>query len=260
LEQLRPVLEGADRLILNGDTLDTRPSRDEAHTAACRSAVEEFFRTHSPTVTFLTGNHDADISEEHRLELAKGRVLVTHGDILFDNIVPWSRDAAEAGRRIAAERAREPGAGNDLDRLLAIHRRVAHGIPQRHQAERRRLRFIVRYLADTVWPPHRIALVLAAWRSLPSRAAELARRHAPAARFIITGHTHHRGIWRRPCGRHVVNTGSFTLPLNPAAVDVSDDHVKVRAIVLSTGEFRLGPTLGEFPLAAPPAKNEELGR
>ncbi len=260
LGQLRPLLQGTDQLVLNGDTLDTRPSRDEAHTASCRAEVSRFFRENVPSVTFLTGNHDADISGEHRLDLAAGRALVTHGDILFDNIVPWSRDAADAGRRIAGQRAREPGSRDDLDRLLAIHRRVAHGIPQRHQAERHRLRFIMRYLADTVWPPHRIALVLAAWRSLPSRAAELARRHKPAARFIITGHTHHRGIWRQPCGRHVVNTGSFTLPLNPAAVDVSDDCVKVRAIVLSSGEFRLGPTLGEFPLAAPPAKNEELGR
>ena len=92
--------------------------------------------------------------------------------------------------------------------------------------------------------------MLAARRSLPARAAELARRHRPAAHFVVTGHTHHRGIWRRPCGRVVVNTGSYTLPLNPAAVDISRDRVTVRAVVLRAGEFRLGPVLGEFPLAA----------
>lgn len=260
LDRLRPLLTGADRLVFNGDTLDTRPSRNESHSAACRAEVESFVRDHAPATTFITGNHDADISACHHLELAHGAVFVTHGDILFDDIVPWSRDAAEAGRRIAAERAREPVAtqGN-LERWLEIHRRVARGIPQRHQSERNRLRFLTRYLADTLWPPHRAFLVLAAWRALPERAAALARRHRPAARFIVTGHTHRRGIWRRADGRIVINTGSFTMPLDPAAVDVSDSGVTVREIVLRSGEFRFGRTLGTFPLAAPANGAETLG-
>ena len=72
-----------------------------------------------------------------------------------------------------------------------------------------------------------------------------------AARFIVTGHTHRRGIWPRADGRVVINTGSYTLPLDPAAVDVSDRNVTVREIVLRSGEFRFGRTLATFPLAAP---------
>ncbi|MFM9030676.1 MAG: metallophosphoesterase, partial [Opitutaceae bacterium] len=100
LDRLRPLLTGADRLVFNGDTLDTRPSRNESHSAVCRAEVESFVREQAPAATFITGNHDADISDRHHLELAQGRVFVTHGDILFDNLVPWSRDAAEACRRI----------------------------------------------------------------------------------------------------------------------------------------------------------------
>jgi predicted phosphodiesterase len=260
LDRLRPLLTGAHRLVFNGDTLDTRPGRNESHSAACRAEVESFVRGQAPAATFLTGNHDADIGDRHHLELAQGRVLVTHGDILFDNIVPWSRDAAEAGRRIAAERAREPDPARiSLERLMEIHRRVARGIPQRHQSERNRVRFLARYLADTLWPPHRALLVLAAWRALPERAAALARRHRPTARFIVTGHTHRRGIWRRTDGRVVINTGSFTLPLDPAAVDVDHGGVTVREIVLRSGEFRFGRTLGTFPLAAPANGAETLG-
>ena len=260
LDRLLPLLAGADQLVFNGDTLDTRPSRNGAHSAACRAEVESFIRKQAPAATFITGNHDADISERHLLELAQGRVFVTHGDILFDNLVPWSRDAAEAGRRIAAERAHEPDPARlNVERLLEIHRRVARGIPQRHQSERNRLRFLTRYLADTLWPPHRAFLVLAAWRTLPERAAALARRHRPQARFIVTGHTHRRGIWRRADGRIVINTGSFTFPLDPAAVDVSDGGVTVREIVLRSGEFRFGRTLGAFPLAALANGAETLG-
>ena len=252
LDRLRPLLAGADQLVFNGDTLDTRPSPNEAHSAACRTEVQNFIRQHAPPATFLTGNHDADISDRHHLELAQGRVFVTHGDILFDNLVPWSQDAVEAGRRVAVERAREPDPARlNLERLLEIHRRVARGIPQRHQSERNRVRFVARYLADTLWPPHRTFLVLAAWRALPERAAALARQHRPAARFIVTGHTHRRGIWPRADGRVVINTGSYTLPLDPAAVDVSDRNVTVREIVLRSGEFRFGRTLATFPLAAP---------
>jgi predicted phosphodiesterase len=260
LAQLRPLLDGADRLVLNGDTLDTRPGRDARYSAVCRNEVAEFFRENAPTTAFITGNHDADLSANHELELAERKVWVTHGDILFDNMVPWGRDAVAAGRRIAALRAREPDPENlRIERLLQIHRWVARGIPQRHQAERDRLRFIARYLADTIWPPHRAFLILAAWRTLPKRAAALARRHRPDARFIVTGHTHRRGIWRQLDGRLVINTGSYTLPLAPAAVDVRDDSVTVREIVLRSAEFRFGRTLGAFPLAATATGAETLG-
>ncbi len=239
-------------MVFNGDTLDTRPGRNERHSAARRREVTEFVRKHAPSTTFITGNHDADLSDHHELELAGRQVWVTHGDVLFDNIVPWSRDAPSAGRRVADERAREPEPATlGVARLLEIHRHVARSIPQRHQSERNRLRFLLRYLADTVWPPHRIFLILAAWRSLPGRAAVFARRHRPGARYIVTGHTHRRGIWRQPEGRVVINTGSYTLPLAPAAVDVSEEAVVVREIVLRSGEFRFARPLGAFPLAAP---------
>ncbi|MFM9080845.1 MAG: metallophosphoesterase, partial [Opitutaceae bacterium] len=245
LDRLRPLLTGADRLVFNGDTLDTRPSRNESHSAACRAEVENFVRDQAPTATFITGNHDADISACHHLELAHGAVFVTHGDILFDNIVPWSRDAAEAGRRIAAERAREPVAtqGN-LERWLEIHRRGVEGHGEGAGVDD----------DASVGPPPNPAAVRVArddetrrgpvsagegGRALrqrppggedekravgrPQGVGEVAREEAQAvplglvplrnatggaARFIVTGHTHRRGIWRRADGRIVINTGS----------------------------------------------------
>ena len=260
LAQLRPLLTGAQRLVFNGDSLDTRPGRNARYSAARREELVAFVGEHAPSTTFITGNHDADLSDQHELELADRTVWVTHGDIFFDDIVPWSRDAALAGRRIAAERAAEAKPADiRLDRLLEIHRRVARNIPQRHQAERNRLRFLARYLADTVWPPHRVLLILAARRNLPARAAAAVRRHRPMAHYIITGHTHRRGIWRQPDGRVVINTGSYTLPLDPAVVDVSGDGVTVRDIVLRSGEFRFGRNIGAFPLAAPWNGAETLG-
>lgn len=252
LHQLRPLLEGTTDLVLNGDTLDTRPGPHPTHTAECRAAVEAFFTREVPRTTFLTGNHDADLSGVHHLDLAAGAVFVTHGDIFFDDIVPWSHDAAFIRRRIAEElRHLPPARHGELESRLALFRRVALTIPQRHQSERNKLKFTLRYLADTVWPPWRMLRVMHAWKLAPARAAEVTRQHRPAARFVLKGHTHRPGIWPMPGGMTVINTGSFCPPLGAFGVDLAPDRLIVRRIEFRAGEFRFGGQIAEFPLAAP---------
>jgi predicted phosphodiesterase len=250
LRQLRPLFDGVSRLVLNGDTLDTRPGPLPAHTAACRDEVLDFFPRAVPEVTYLTGNHDADLSPHHRLELAGGQVFVTHGDIVFDDIVPWSQDAAlieeQIGRRLAAI----PGAEREnLDRRLLIWREVAGSIPQRHQSEQRGWKHLVHYVADTVWPPTRVWRVLRAWRDQPRLSAALVRRHLPQARFVVTGHIHRPGIWRHARGPTAINTGSYTPPLGETCVDLEPGRLMVRAIIRRGREFLPGRTIAEFPLA-----------
>ncbi len=251
LDQIRPLLAGVAHLVLNGDTLDTRPGPDPLHTADCRATVTTFFQRAVARTTFITGNHDADFSPHHYLDLGGGAVFVIHGDILFDNIVPWSRDARLAGRHISAELQRLPlELRANLDHRLEVFRRVAKTIPQRHQSEKDSLRYTLRYLADTVWPPHRMLLVLRAWRQMPILAAALAQRHRPQARFILTGHTHRAGIWRPRGNVTVINTGSYSPPVGAYAVDLTDQSLTVRQVVQQAGEFRPGAVLAAFPLAA----------
>jgi hypothetical protein len=186
--------------------------------------------------------------------VAEGRVFITHGDILFDDIVPWGRDASECARLIAAElAARRPPERELLETRLAIWRHVAAHIPQRHQSETQRLKYALHFAADTVWPPLRIFRIFAAWRSTPGLAAALARRHRPGARFILTGHTHYPGVWRMPDGLVVINTGSFCPPLGGLAVDVTPDRLIVRRVEFRQGAFRPGPATAEFSLAHVPA-------
>lgn len=252
LNQLRPLFEGVSQLVLNGDTLDTRPGPNPAHTAAVRAEVAAFFPREVPATTFLTGNHDADFSPHHALDLAGGQVFVVHGDVFFDNIVPWSADVPLIERLLAAEaRALPAGTANDLDQRLELFRRVSALVPQRHQSERNTLKYWASFVRDIAWPPTRIWHIIDAWRTTPARAAALARRHRPRAKFIISGHTHRPGIWRMPDGLVVINTGSYTPPLGGTAVDlVGDRSLRVRKVELHRGEFRLGATLAEFPLAA----------
>jgi predicted phosphodiesterase len=250
LTQLRPLLDGITALVLNGDTLDTRPGPRPQFTAEKRAEVVTFTSTAGAPVTLLTGNHDPDLSDHHALELAGGQVFVTHGDIIFDNIVPWSRDATLIGRRIAAALLALPPADREqLEARLNIWRRVAAGIPQQHQSEPHRFKYALRFATDTVWPPLRIFRILRAWQVEPALAAALAHRHRPAAKFIVVGHTHRPRVWRAPNGVVVINTGSFCQPFGGYAVDLTPGRLTVRCVEVRGGDYHPGATVAEFALA-----------
>jgi predicted phosphodiesterase len=247
--QLRPLCAGIDGLTLNGDTLDTRRGPNPSHTARCREDLAAFIAQAGVPVTLLTGNHDPDGSDLHTLDYAQGEVLVIHGDILYECIVPWGRDAKPIRHRVRAELAALPaGAARRLeDRLLAF-RRVAASLEQRHQAERHPVKYAYRFLTDTLWPPSSAMAMLRAWRDLPALAAGLAREHRPRARFVLVGHTHRPGVWRMPSGVVVINTGSFSPPFGGYAVDLSPTTLTVRRIEFRAGEFQPGGVVAEFPL------------
>ena len=154
--QIAPLLDGPARLVVNGDALDTRLGAHPARTMALRDEVLDFFARESPPAQLLTGNHDNDISSLHALDLAGGTVFVTHGDVLFDEIVPWGRDVPMIRRLMAEAWARRPADQRDsLEHRLQVMRSVASRLPQRHQVEPNLWKYIGSYLSDTLWPPDR---------------------------------------------------------------------------------------------------------
>lgn len=250
LRRLEPLLAGPTRAVFNGDTIDTRPSRRPEHGRRLREDVAAFLAMCPVPVTLLTGNHDPDIAETHALELAGGAVFVTHGDVLFDDIVPWSQDARLARRFLTEELSAEPaGRRNQLEGRLSAVRRAAIRIPQRHQSEPHGLKYALSFLADTVWPPLRVLSVIRAWREAPARADALVRQHRPRARFFVMGHTHRRGLVRLPGGLTVINTGAYCPPTAPGVVDVHGDHLIFRAVERRGSDYLPGGTLAEFSLA-----------
>jgi predicted phosphodiesterase len=250
LRQMRPLFDGATSLVLNGDTLDTRTGKNPARTREKRREVLEHFGSAGVPVTFLTGNHDPDLSEEHALELEGGRILVTHGDVLFDTIVPWSHDAGMIEGKVVAALAAIPNEeSGTLESRLRAFRSVSAAIPQRHQSEPNLLRYCVRFANDTIWPPWRALSILRAWREAPGLAEAVARRHRPKAGFVLIGHTHKPGIWRMKSGLVVINTGSFCAPFGAFAADIGPGMLRVRRVQFKAGEFHPGPSVAEFPLS-----------
>lgn len=253
LTALTPLFEGATQIVLNGDTLDTRPSRNPAATLAAKVHAQEFFRRNAPPASWLTGNHDPDISDLHALEFAERSVYVTHGDILFENVVPWGRDVAMFTGRINAELERLSSSDRAiLAKRFAVVRRVCATIPQRHQSERNAVKYAWGYIRDTVWPPLRILRVLQAWRETPARVEQLLEQFQLPAKVFVMGHTHRLGVTQTASGVTIINTGSFCPPNGGGVVDVSADRAVLRAIEKRGKEFRFGATLAQIALARSP--------
>jgi predicted phosphodiesterase len=249
LAQLRPLADGATTIILNGDTVDTRPSPDPDFSARCRAEVTDFFAHFGPPVQLVTGNHDPDISADHAVDLAGGQVFVIHGDLVFDEMVPWAADAAVIGERV--RRRLGPAADRGpLEAQLTAFRAVAATIPQRHQSERNGWKYLAGLAQDVVWPPWRVTRIARAWWVYPGRIRALAQIHRPAVRFVLTGHTHLPGIWRRAGGPVVINTGSYCLPIGGYAADLTASALTIRRVRRKAGEFRIGEVIAQFPLSA----------
>ena len=263
LRQLAPLFAGVETLVFNGDSLDTRSGSDRlsaaalatvnAATTARRAEFLDFLARHAPPGAILTGNHDPDISTQHALDLAGGQVFVTHGDVFFDDIIPWSRDVGIIRAHLAREFGGLPSSDRgEFSRRLAVFRRVCARLPQReHHARCHPVRYTLGVLADVAWPSRTLA-VLRTWRETPGRAAALLHAHRPQARFLVMGHTHRHGVARAPGGLLVVNTGSFCMPASPCAVDLTAEHLTLRRIVARRGALHPGETIATFALAPAP--------
>ncbi|MCU0793291.1 MAG: hypothetical protein MUE42_10700 [Opitutaceae bacterium] len=254
LAALDPLLAGADEIVLNGDSLDTVIPGHAPRLAALR----DHFAASSRAVHWISGNHDPDISAEAELLLAEGRVWITHGDVLFDGIAPWSHHAPELARLLANVPPPPPGspaASNALADRLRRHRSACAALmaspafiaPGTLPRPLRLLR--------TLFPPRRLLAILRAWRDTPRLAIALARRHHPQARVVVIGHTHRPGVWRprTETDPWVINTGAFARPLGGAFVELHGERVLVRRIVRRAGAFYPGRTLADFTLPPPPS-------
>ena len=250
LAALRPLFAGADRVVFNGDSLETRAGPADRRTPERRREFLDFVRREVPRGVVLTGNHDADLSGLHSLDLLHGLVFVTHGEILFDDLVPWSNEQPEIGIRYRRELAAlAPAERENLESRLQAGKRACAQLRPFHEPLplgpwRRTLHTVRKF-----WPPRRTLAMFRAWRELPDLVAGVARRHRPRARFVVVGHTHLPGVWTRQ-GVVVINTGSFCPPLGAYAVDVSAEQIVVRRVRRRQSRFHLGRVVAAFALAA----------
>jgi predicted phosphodiesterase len=253
LGHFAPLLGAAERVVFNGDSLDTQIAAMARHGDELKAFGARCGRE-AREVVWLTGNHDPDFAAEAELSLKDGRVWVTHGDVFFHAIAPWSHHAKElrAGfeRLVAGVPTEERGR---VETLLRLHREVVRTLPEPAHLFHPGLFARVYRLAHTVLPPRRVIEMVKAWRSMPRLVAEVARAQRPQAQVVVLGHTHYPGVWRVPAtamagALTVINTGSFTRPFGGLFVELEGERVRVVRISRGGGGFRAGRVAAEFLL------------
>lgn len=232
VKDLRPLLAGMGTVVFNGDTCERNCDAWDAAGGERLAELRDLCAEEGVCPVFLTGNHDNRISGQGWLELLGGTLLVTHGDMFFRTVAPWSREYLARKteiRRILEERGDPPG---DLRHrwettcLVEDALRV-HGDP----AFRRTGRL---YLMSALWPPERPMAMLWAWAAMFRKAREFLDRYRPEARVLVFGHFHRPGV--RWCdGRLLVNTGAFMRGASPLAVDLQDGSLQVRRVERDPG-------------------------
>jgi len=245
-DQLCPLLQGPGSVIFNGDTAEMRNTEDRLVGRKLAADLARICHQAGRKAFFVNGNHDPTVSNTNHLDLERGAILVTHGDILFLDLAPWSRDAKHY--RLKHRQILDglgPDDFTDFEKRLLATKRAAIELQMIEEPLTRgrtpRFKLFIRHL----WPPHRPLMILKAWWESPGRAANLARVFRPQARFVIVGHTHYPGTWK-VAPRVIINTGGFVPYFGACAAIIESGRLDVRRIDYFRRQFILGKRLASF--------------
>lgn len=246
-EELAPILKEARSVIFNGDTVEMRTPVDRTVGRHMAAVVARLCHSIGCRATFINGNHDPAVSKVDHLDLMDGRILVTHGDILFLGVAPWSRQAL-AYRRIHLRALANlgPDALMNFEKRLLAAKRTSIKLqlierPVTAHAKAAKLRVLIQQF----WPPHRPFMILGAWLQTPTLAARLCDLFRPNARYVIVGHTHYPGFWKRGPVT-VINTGSYVLHFGALAVLLDGESIEIRKVIKQKEGFALGKRIARF--------------
>ncbi|MFK7790147.1 MAG: metallophosphoesterase family protein [Phycisphaeraceae bacterium] len=228
---LRPVWQGVDELVINGDTAEVQVPWLRGAAVRELDRLEHLARQDGVKLTLISGNHDAYLTDRRCLQLANGHILIMHGDALHPAIAPWTRSAKSLAQRTEREIAK--AATDDLASRLDIAQHVGHSEFLRE--------YVLSSHGENIFQrlfarPLEVPLVLNYWRSEPALAERFMKRYAPQAKVLIVGHSHRRGVWKRGERTHI-NTGAFTFPGRPQCVHHQGSTLSVYHIVKRDGQY-----------------------
>ncbi|MCH2060169.1 MAG: metallophosphoesterase [Verrucomicrobiales bacterium] len=236
IHELRPLLEGAGTILFNGDTFELRKKALLQRAKDYRAELEQLCAKIGTEPVFLTGNHDPEVSGTHYLDLCTGKVFLTHGDILYEDVSPWSKLIAEMREVLGRIRSEyPPDYRDDLELSLEVAKRISAETRVRPAIRDGRLRKLRTLLAEA-WPPHRPAKIIKTWLRSHYLGHALRNRFRPGADFIIYGHTH-RAMVHEHDDKHVINTGAF-MPLSRAmVVEIKGGEISAHDVGRKSGHF-----------------------
>jgi predicted phosphodiesterase len=245
-EQLAPILHGPGSVIFNGDTSEMRTSEDRLVGRKLAADLARICHQAGRKAFFVNGNHDPTVSTTNHLDLANDAILVTHGDILFLEVAPWSHDAGHYRKKhLQILDGLSPDGYADFEKRLLASKRTSIEMQMLEAPLTRGRLSVSRLLIRNCWPPWRPLMIIKAWSEVPELAADLARVFRPEARFVIVGHTHCPGTWQVE-SRVIINTGSFVPYFGACVAILESGRLEVRRINFRQGQFVIGKLLRDF--------------
>src|SRR5947208_78017 len=125
-ENIAPLLRGVPTVIFNGDTVEARFIKDRPAALRDLDSITKVYADGSVHPIFINDTHDPAISPVSHVDLADGAILVTHGDMLFHDVAPWSKQAR--AMRAAHQQALEEIEGDafhDFEKRLHANKRAS---------------------------------------------------------------------------------------------------------------------------------------
>ena len=239
-EQLRPLIAGAGTVIFNGDTWQELAKPFRARSLEILDELREICANEGVHAEFLPGNHDPGWEHPGFVEIADGRIVVTHGDTFFPEGSPWKREILNDAQRMRRIWQDHPEAIHDLAERMTVARRIARELGSIELPTGRS--FLMRAI-DAAFPPQRALHIIACWLHRRQAAECFCRTWFPKAEVIVFGHFHLRACMQH---RHrlMIDTGSFVSPGAALMVEWNDGWLQLRTIDESTSSFRPGETIG----------------
>jgi predicted phosphodiesterase len=231
IEQLQPLWKGCDAVILNGDTSELHCTGLVEQSKIAVKKIEQLTKEDGVELSLICGNHDPTISDLQHLWFHNNQTLVFHGHAPIKGLAPWSWRYKHIVKSVN-EYLEESGDGFHEQLAAAREASITAATGGYNQYRPNPFHMLLLGVPASVQ-------VLRCWWMYPSVVADWVSHYAPSAKFVITGHTHHAGVWRRG-GITILNTGCYGFPSHPRAVVLDGNTITLHKVRKRKNGFALG--------------------
>ena len=241
---LRPLVEDCEGVIFNGDIWQERWKACREEGAEQFDRLKELLADYGRNHAVLPGNHDPDTGlREGYVKLgSRGQILITHGNGIFPEASPFSREMWYQGKEIRKFIADHPEGDEDLEGRMKRARGIAKLLMPTPLPK---LPVPLNFFATALWPPTRPFQIIRAWTQMGPAGFAFLDRFAPECTALICGHFHRAGIWEE--GKRVMlNTGAFIRGSTPHVAEIEGDQIRLRKVKELRGVFYPCETVGAF--------------
>jgi hypothetical protein len=237
VEKLRSLFRGAGTVLFNGDTWEELSPPWRGKSGEMLARLRLILAEEGCEAVFLPGNHDPGWEGSGFMEIAEGRIAITHGDALLRSGAPWKREMLGNPEIIEELWNRFPDAATEIGSRLELARAIARRMATTHPPDARNL--FARAL-DAAFPPQRALHMISAWLRQGGHGARFCETYLPRAEILVVGHFHCQGI-RKALGRTVINTGSFVVPGPAGWVEWDGSTLSAGRVLEAGGDFSMSP-------------------